>query len=54
MLCRTLVHELTHAFLFSYGMQSSSYTEDQVGDVIGTYGKEILRLAYEHMRQREG
>lgn len=39
---RTIRHELTHAYLFSYGMgQYETFTEENVCDIVETYGKSI-------------
>ena len=44
---RTLVHELTHAFLFSYGLHSGAdgFDEEAVCDVVSIYGREIIAAA---------
>lgn len=39
----TLIHELTHAFLFSYGNQVEG--EEQMCDFFGVHGDEIIALA---------
>ena len=41
----TLVHELTHAFLYSYGYQKDSYDEEQFCDFMESHGKTIIELS---------
>ena len=43
---RTLTHELTHAFMSSYGFgQIDEWTTEVVCDFISTYADSIVRLA---------
>ena len=42
---RTIRHELTHAFLFSYGMgQYEEFSEENVCDFVETYGEDIVEM----------
>lgn len=46
LILHTLKHELTHATLFSYGMgQYETFTEENVCDIVETYGEEIINNA---------
>lgn len=39
----TIIHELTHAYLFVYGFgQVENFTEEMVCDIMGAYAKEII------------
>lgn len=43
---RTLKHELTHAFIYSYLIEKKqSYTEEDLCDFIAIYGEEICNMA---------
>jgi hypothetical protein len=39
---KVLSHELTHAAMFSYGIQMSLEQEEIFADLIATYGREII------------
>lgn len=39
---KVLSHELTHAAMFSYGIQMSLEQEEMFADLIATYGREIV------------
>ena len=42
----TIIHELTHAFLFVYGFgQVENFTEEMVCDIMGAYATDIIILA---------
>lgn len=44
----TLVHELTHAYLFVYGFaQFESFTEENVCDVFGAFAQDLIHNAQE-------
>lgn len=38
----TILHELTHAYLFEYGMPKEEYTLEDVCNFIGAYAEEIV------------
>lgn len=43
---RTLVHELAHAYLFSYGIRSGAgFDEEAICDFVSIYGREIIAAA---------
>lgn len=44
----TVIHELVHAFLFSYGNEVEG--EEQMCDFFGVHGEEIVALADEIMK----
>lgn len=48
----TVIHELVHAFSFSYGIHllANDETEESVADFFGTFGDEIIRLADQIMK----
>lgn len=39
---KVICHELTHAAMFSYGIELSHEQEEMVADIMATYGKEIM------------
>lgn len=41
---RVLCHELTHAAMFSYGVELSLEQEELLADLIATYGQEIVNM----------
>lgn len=44
---KVLCHELVHATLFSYNIQLNSIQEEELADIIATYGNLILSLSNE-------
>lgn len=42
LLKKVLCHELTHAAMFSYGVNLSLQQEELVADLISTYGEQII------------
>lgn len=44
LLKKVLCHELTHAAMFSYGVDLSIEQEELVADLISTYGEEIIYI----------
>ena len=41
---KVLCHELTHAAMFSYGVELTIEQEEVVADLIATYGEEIIEI----------
>ena len=41
---KVLAHELTHAAMFSYGVDLTLEQEEIVADLIATYGEEIIQM----------
>lgn len=41
---KLLCHEMTHAAMFSYGVELSLEQEEIVADLIATYGEEIIHI----------
>ena len=45
MLRRTIVHELVHAFIWTYGLENSKpFSEEQVCNFFETYYQDIIKL----------
>lgn len=44
---KVLCHELTHAAIFSYGVDLDFYQEELLADLIATYGSEIINKTNE-------
>ena len=42
---KVLAHEITHAAMFSYGVNLSLSQEELLADLIATYGQEIICIA---------
>ena len=45
LLLRTLTHEITHAFIWSYGFEDVNFEEEVVCNFIETYATEITEMA---------
>ena len=41
---QTVIHELVHALLFSYGIDIEGATEENVCDLIGAHLDELVKL----------
>lgn len=41
LLFRTIMHELTHAYIWSYGFDKSSYTQEELCNFMETYNVDI-------------
>lgn len=44
LLKRVLCHEITHAAMFSYGVELSLEQEELLADLLATYGNEIIEI----------
>lgn len=40
----TVIHELVHAFLFTYGIKEDEYDEEKVCEFFGTHADQIMKL----------
>ena len=40
-----IIHELTHAFIFSYGIQSETYDEERICMFMECHAKTVLKMA---------
>lgn len=47
---KTVVHELIHAFLFSYGFDNCEWDEESMCNFIGQNAENIIKLANEVIR----
>jgi hypothetical protein len=50
----TLIHELTHAFISSYGFAQVDLSAEVMCDFMGCYAEQIVTIAYDYMQQRKG
>lgn len=50
---RTVIHELCHCFLFSYGCKDTCYDEEQLCDFVGSYLGQINRIMQDFMNDEE-
>lgn len=53
----TIVHELTHAYLFECGIYDKEYSNENVCNFFGAYGKDIMasaELIYNHYQGNKG
>lgn len=48
----TVIHELCHCFLFSFGFCAESYDEEQVCNFFGSHADAILDLTDKFMKER--
>lgn len=44
---KVLAHEITHAAMFSYGIELTYDQEELIADLISTYGEEIINITNE-------
>ena len=47
LLHKVLIHEISHAFVMSYGIYMDIYSEEVLCDFLATYAKDILHLSNE-------
>jgi len=51
-LCSTLRHELTHAFLYCYMLESKkTYTEEEVCEFVALYSKQINDIVLDYIKE---
>lgn len=50
---QTLIHELTHAYLWAYGFFEWAGSEEAMCDFIGTYADDIVKHADYILREKE-
>lgn len=48
---KVLIHEITHAAMFSYGVSLSIEQEELLADLIATYGDEIIAITNKIFRK---
>ena len=48
---QTVIHELCHCFLFSFGISTESYDEEQVCNFFGSHADTILDLTDKFMKK---
>lgn len=48
----TVIHELCHCFLFSFGFCAESYDEEAVCNLFGSHADAILNLTDKFMKER--
>lgn len=54
MLKKVLCHELTHAAIFSYGVELDIMQEELLADLIATYGQEIISITNKIFKKLKG
>lgn len=54
MLKKVLCHELTHAAIFSYGVELDIMQEELLADLIATYGQEIITITNKIFKKLKG
>lgn len=47
---QTVIHELCHCFLFSYGISCDWYDEEQICNFFGSFADQIIRIADKFMK----
>lgn len=51
LLYATLVHELTHAFLFAYGYSNNeTFNQEQICEFMGAYANDIIKIADKYFK----
>ena len=48
---KVLVHEITHAAMFSYNVELNLWQEELLADLIATYGQEIIGITNQIFRR---
>ena len=52
LLYETLVHELTHAFIFSYGYSNNeTFNHEQICEFVGHYAGDIVQIADRYIKK---
>lgn len=51
---KVLCHELTHAAIFSYGVELDIMQEELLADLIATYGEEIINITNKIFKKLKG
>ena len=54
LLKKVLCHELTHAAIFSYGVELDLMQEELLADLIATYGQEIIAITNKIFKKLKG
>lgn len=54
LLKKVLCHELTHAAIFSYGVELDLMQEELLADLIATYGEEIITITNKIFKKLKG
>ena len=54
LLRKVLCHELTHAAIFSYGVELDLMQEELLADLIATYGQEIIEITNKIFKKLKG
>lgn len=54
LLKKVLCHELTHAAIFSYGVELDLMQEELLADLIATYGQEIINITNKIFKKLKG
>lgn len=51
LLYETLIHELTHAFIFSYGYSNvEAFNHEQICEFVGVYADNIVQIANKYIK----
>ena len=51
LLYETLVHELTHAFIFAYGYSNNeTFNHEQICEFVGCYANDIIQIADRYIK----
>jgi len=51
---KVLCHEITHAAMFSYGIDLTIDQEELIADLIATYGEEIINITNKIFKKIKG
>lgn len=51
LLYETLIHELTHAFIFAYGYNNNeTFNHEQICEFVGCYAEDIIKTANKYIK----
>jgi hypothetical protein len=48
---QTLIHELTHAFVFSFGLSGYKFDEEKLCNFVGAHLKRIHKITKQYMKR---
>lgn len=49
---KVLIHELTHAFLYSFWLDQAKITQEVLCDFVSAYSEQIIKIANDYLEKR--
>jgi len=50
---KVLIHELTHAFIYSFGLDQVKKNDEVLCDFVSAYSEQILKVANDYLEKRK-